>query len=54
MNSDEYDLAYQQRTIVLYKALKEKQRKLCARGFLIRDIILLINNNNNNNKNIIN
>ena len=44
MNSDEYDLASISTTIVLYKALKKKQRKLWARAFLIRDIVLLINN----------
>ena len=43
MNSDEYDLVSIVTTIVLYKALKEKQLKVWARGFLIRDI-LLINN----------
>ena len=43
MYSDEVDLVSIVTTIVLYKALKEKQRKLWARGFLIKDI-LLINN----------
>ena len=44
MNSYEYDLVSIVTTIVLYKALKEKQRKLWAHGFLIKDLILLINN----------
>ena len=44
MKLDDYDLGTIVITIVLYKALKEKQRKLRARGFLIKGIILLINN----------
>ena len=44
MNSEEYDLVSILTTVVLLKALKEKQWKLWARAFLIKDIILLINN----------
>ena len=34
MDSDEDDLVSIATTIVLYKALKEKTRKLCVHGFL--------------------